>query len=164
MATAPDCDTSATLPGRADVRANVAFRPSDGRIRPRQFGPISRTPWRRATSSISSCSFFPAGPISAKPADSTSILGTPRAPASSTSPGTVRAGVTTTARSGTYDRSRNVATHGRPCTEVYFGFTASIRPLKPPASRLAKTSRPSVAGRSLAPITATDAGASADRR
>ncbi len=51
---APDCDTSASLPGCAGVRANVALRPQSVRITPRQFGPSSRTPPRLAAASVSS--------------------------------------------------------------------------------------------------------------
>ena len=39
-----------TLPGRAMVVANVAFRPVNGHMTPRQFGPMTRMPPRRAFS------------------------------------------------------------------------------------------------------------------
>ncbi len=39
---APDCDTKAMLPVFAPPLLNVAFRPMDGRMTPRQFGPIRR--------------------------------------------------------------------------------------------------------------------------
>jgi hypothetical protein len=97
---APDCDTSAKLPGRAAVRANVASRPTSVRIAPRQLGPRMRTPWRRAAASISPCSARPASPASPNPLESTIAALTPAAPASAMMPGTVRAGVASTARSG----------------------------------------------------------------
>ncbi len=48
VAMAPDCDTKAMLPGRAWLRAKLAFRPMAGRMMPRQFGPTRRTRLSRA--------------------------------------------------------------------------------------------------------------------
>ena len=39
---APDCDTKAMSPVFAPPLLKVAFRPIDGRMMPRQFGPIRR--------------------------------------------------------------------------------------------------------------------------
>src|SRR6266478_1049758 len=46
--TAPDCDARPSEPARAVPCAKVAFSPSSGRRMPRQLGPTTRTPCRRA--------------------------------------------------------------------------------------------------------------------
>jgi hypothetical protein len=97
--TAPDCDTKPSDPGSAAPRAKVALSPSSGRAMPRQFGPISRTPPRRAASSSARSSFAPSGPTSEKPAVMITAERTPARPHSAITSGTVLAGVATTARS-----------------------------------------------------------------
>ena len=96
---APDWEMKPTRPGLQMPAANVAFIRPMGFMMPRQFGPISRMPWRRAASSTRRSSSTPSGPISLNPA---LMMITPLIPAwphSSTSPGAVLAGVTMTARS-----------------------------------------------------------------
>ncbi len=99
MQTAPDCEISPSDPDRASPRANVAFNPMPGRMMPRQLGPSTRSPWRRAFSSSARSSAAPAGPVSEKPALTTTAARTPAAPHCSMIPGTVAAGVAITARS-----------------------------------------------------------------
>ena len=41
---APDCEIRAMSPGSAALWLNVALSPTDGRIVPKQFGPMMRTP------------------------------------------------------------------------------------------------------------------------
>jgi len=96
---APDWDTKPTRPGLAIPAANVAFIPSTGFITPRQFGPTTRIPWRRAAARTSRSSSTPAAPTSLNPALMMITPRTPAAPHSSTSPGADLAGVTMTARS-----------------------------------------------------------------
>jgi hypothetical protein len=96
------------------VRAKVAFKPTSVRIAPRQLGPRMRTPPRRAASTIFCCRARPASPVSAKPLDRTIAALMPALPASSRMPGTVRAGVATTARSTGAGKSANRAKAGRP--------------------------------------------------
>ena len=97
---APDCDTSASLPGSAGTGENVAFSPASVRISPRQFGPSRRRPCRRAAASASACNARPGAPLSPKPLVSTTAARTPALPASSRIPATARAGVASTASSG----------------------------------------------------------------
>ena len=99
MHTAPDCETRPRRPGRAGVRAKVALSPASVRMSPRQFGPRIRTPPRFAAASIASWSVRPSLPASANPLESTAAALIPARAASSITPGTVAAGVTTTARS-----------------------------------------------------------------
>ena len=96
---APDCETSASLPGRAGVRAKVASSPLSVRMRPMQFGPSRRTPPRRAALSIAASCARPCGPASPKPLLSTTAARMPAAAASSMIFATVRAGVAMTASS-----------------------------------------------------------------
>ena len=84
-------------PGRAMAAAKVAFSPASGAIRPKQFGPMMRMEPRAAR--ISRSSSTPRGPASLKPAEIMIAAGTFAAAHSATTPGTVSAGVTITARS-----------------------------------------------------------------
>src|SRR5258707_15785421 len=59
---------------------------------PKQLGPTRRTPPDRATATASACSLAPAGPVSAKPALSTTTALTPLAAAAAMMSGTVAAG------------------------------------------------------------------------
>ncbi len=97
---APDWDTRARSPGRAVPRLKVAFRPMAGRCTPRQLGPTKRMPCRLATAITCSSSAAPLGPVSRKPAVSTTAWRTPRLPHSSRIVGTLGAGVAMMARSG----------------------------------------------------------------
>ena len=96
---APDCEMKPTRPGLAMPAANVAFIAPTGFMIPRQFGPRTRIPWRRAFSRTWRSSSTPSGPISLNPALMITTARTPAAPHSSMRPGAVRAGVTITARS-----------------------------------------------------------------
>src|SRR5262249_5787474 len=120
--TAPDWDTRPSDPGSAAPRAKVAFSPSAGRAMPRQLGPTSRTPQRRAFSRSARSSFAPSAPTSANPAVITTAERTPALPHSSITPGTVLAGVAMTARS---TGAGTLATDGSrppPLTDGYFGL------------------------------------------
>ena len=94
-----------TLPRRAMVVANVAFRPEVGLITPRQFGPMIRMFPRRACASSWRSNSTPAGPVSLNPAEMTMAPFTPTSTHSRIMFGTVIAGVTTTARSTGSDRA-----------------------------------------------------------
>ena len=97
----PDSDSRATGPGPASGVANVAWRRTAGSvlITPRQLGPSSRMPKRRAIRRAAADSAAPSGPDSAKPAEITITARTPLRPHSRTTSGTSAAGTTTTARS-----------------------------------------------------------------
>ncbi len=88
-----------TRPGFAIPAANVAFMRSTGFMMPRQLGPTTRIPCRRAASSTRRSSSTPSGPTSLKPALMMITPRTPARPHSSTRSGAVLAGVTITARS-----------------------------------------------------------------
>ncbi len=96
---APDCEMKPTRPGLAMPAANVAFIRSIGFMIPRQFGPMTLMPYRRAASSTCRSSSTPSGPISLKPALMMITPLMPASPHSTTSPGALLAGVTMTARS-----------------------------------------------------------------
>ena len=91
--------TNPTRPGFAIPAANVAFIRSIGFMTPRQFGPTTRMPYRRAASSTCDSSAAPSSPTSLNPALMMITPRTPAAPQSATSWGAVFAGVTMTARS-----------------------------------------------------------------
>ena len=66
---------------------------------PKQLGPRMRTPFATAVRTTSRCNSAPAAPVSAKPPLMTTATGTPAAPQSAMTPGTVAGGVTTIAKS-----------------------------------------------------------------
>ena len=160
--TPPDCEATARPPGGGTAGEKVAFSRTCGAMRPRQFGPRTRTVWRRAASSIDCVSETPSGPRASRPAEITIAALVPRAPRSSISFGTVGAGVQITARSGTPGRSSTDAKAVRPAMRAWRRLTGQIGPSKPPASRLLMTVAPTLPGRSEAPITATASGSSSE--
>jgi hypothetical protein len=151
VASAPDCDTKASDPGCAAMCEKLAFRPACGASSPRQLGPRMRSRCGRAASSMA-CFVVPSSP-----AVSTMTARVPRAPRAATRPGTVAGGVQITARSGAEGSAAMSAWQGSPSRSVCFGFTAQRAPAKP-ARTFRHTVPPTLAGRALAPITATDRG------
>src|SRR5271165_2207056 len=148
----------ATFPGRAIECAKVAFNPRTGFITPRQFGPISRILPRmiwemRASSSL------PCSPCSLKPAEITMPAGTPAATDSARTSGTESAGVVTTTRSTLSGSSETLGYALIPNTLGRFEFTGNTVPPKGLLNRFHSTDRPTLPGRSVAPITATLRGA-----
>ena len=99
VSSAPDCETNPTRPGFAIPAANVALNAPMGFMIPRQFGPTTRMPCRRAAASTCRSSSTPAAPTSLNPALMMITPRTPASPHSSTRPGAVFGGVTMTARS-----------------------------------------------------------------
>ena len=61
VTSAPVWLTNATRPRGAMAAANVAFNPVTGLITPRQLGPMSRMPYRRAASTAWRSSSAPSG-------------------------------------------------------------------------------------------------------
>ena len=120
-----------TRPGRGSSGASVALSRTPGSVlaMPRQFGPISRMPWLRTARSSAACASAPAGPASAKPADTTTSPCTPAAAQSSTTPGTASAGTATTARS-MFAVPLRLVTAGRPPTTAADGWTGTSFPPK----------------------------------
>ena len=99
VSSAPDWLMNPTDPGRAIVVANVAFSPEMGFMTPRQLGPMMRKLPFLASARVASSSAAPFGPVSLNPAEMMMAPRTPAATHSAMMPGTVLAGVTTTARS-----------------------------------------------------------------
>ena len=89
----------ATLPGFGTLSKNVALRLVLGLIIPIQFGPIILMLYCLANSIIFSSKAFPSAPISLKPAETIIAPFIPAFPHSSTTPGTVDAGVAIIAKS-----------------------------------------------------------------
>lgn len=154
VTSAPDCDTNAMLPGSASVCAKLAFRPRRGVSKPMQLGPSTRSRCGRAASSIACLC------VASRPAVMTIAARVPCSPSSVIRPGTVAGGVQITARSGTVGRSATRACTRSPSSSRWRGLTACTGPAKAPARRLRHTVAPTLAGRSDAPTTATDAGSS----
>ena len=75
-------------------------------------------------------------------------------------PGTVAAGVTMTARSMGFFTAPTFGNAAMPSTRARFRFTGMISPPKFPAFRFSISVRPTLPSASVAPITATDFGAS----
>ena len=161
---APDCETSARLPGFATLWPKVMLRFLSGRIRPRQLGPIKRIPWRSTRSVTRFSSFLPSSPISRKPADRINIILMLCSPQASTIAGMVLAGVATTARSICSPISVRVAYAFSPCTVSCLGFIAKILPSKPAESRFRNTTPPTEFSLSLAPKSAILFGVNKDVR
>ena len=98
---APLWETKPIVPAGTSARANVAVSDTSGCVltTPMQFGPTSRIPLERHTSSSSASRAAPAGPASANPALITTSAATPAAAHSRATSGTVSAGTATIARS-----------------------------------------------------------------
>jgi len=98
---APDWDMNPTRPGRGTVGPKLASRHTRGSVltMPRQLGPIRRMPAARQTASSSRWRSAPSGPISAKPAETTTMARTPLAAQSRAAWTTEGAGTASTARS-----------------------------------------------------------------
>src|SRR5262245_59593041 len=144
----------ATFPGAAIFLANVAFKPADGIITPRQFGPIRRISPRRA--SIAFSSSLPKLPVSLKPAEMITAPGTPAAAHSPITSGTVTAGVAMIARSTAAGTS---AIFGKALTpRTLFRFRLIGYKVRPDESRFSMRVRPTLSGASVAPIKAIACG------
>ncbi len=147
---APLCEINAVPPGFAGLRAKVASSCICGAMMPRQLGPTTRSKCGFAASSI-----FCRRPLAwVIPAEMTTAQRVPISPRSAITPGTVSAGVITTARSGGEGRSLTAGTQAMPPRSTRRGFTAWIEPANPRASTFSSTTAPSVPGRDDAPIRA----------
>ena len=155
---APDWLTSAMSPARGIRWAKLALIPAAGEIRPRQFGPTIRMRWGRAASSTCWRRVAPST-VSPRPAEMTMAAQQPRSPSAAMMPGTVRAGVAITARSGTSGSVSTERWHCRPWISRACGLTSMIRPAKPPETRLSTSTEPTDPGSLLAPISAIERGA-----
>ena len=155
---APLCDTKASEPASTWRCAKLAFSRACGDSRPRQLGPRMRNVWARAASSMAwRCSRV-------WPAVSTTAALVPCWPRSRMRSATVSAGVHTTASSGTPGRSATRAKAGSPAMVLRLALTAQRGPAKPPSRRLRQTVAPTLLGRSLAPMTATELGSNRESR
>ena len=98
---APLWDRNPTRPGSGTIGPKVASRSTCGSVFkiPRQLGPISRIPVARQTASSSRWRSAPSGPVSANPAEMTTMARTPLAAQSRAAWTTAGAGTTSTARS-----------------------------------------------------------------
>ena len=153
-----DCSARPAHPGLGWRAANVASRPALVSATPKLAGPTIRMPWRRQMPSNS------VRPAPLSPAASTTSALTPRCPHSSAIPTTAAAGVAMTARSTSPGSAAADGTQGTPSSSVTAGLTAYTGPEKPPVTMLCRMARPTEPGRGLAPMTATEAGASTCRR
>ena len=135
--------------------AKLALSFAGGTISPTVFGPMIRIRCGFAASSI----FWRRPFASVSPAVMTQAALQPSLPRSPTIFGTVRGGVTITARSGTSGRSDIRFAQGSPCRLSCLGFTGQTGPSKPPSMMLRITTEPTDPSRSDAPITATERGA-----
>ena len=147
-----------TLPGRAIAPAKVALKPEFGLITPKEFGPIIRIRPRRASSSTRSSSSAPSGPVSLKPAEMTTAPRTPASTHSATMSGTAGAGATITAKSTCSGTSEIVGYAFIPSTLGRLELTGKTVPPNGLLTRFHMIVRPTLPGRSVAPITATVSG------
>ena len=161
--TAPDCATSASLPGSAIGAQNVALSPMSVRTTPNAPGPSSRMPrfFAIVVTSRRHARDTALSAISGYDSNAALLI---CARSSSRIPGTVEGGVAMTARSIGLPIAASVACAGRPKSRRWFGLTAKISPWNCPASRFSKTVRPSEPVRSDAPTSATDFGVSSGAR
>ena len=124
MPTPPDCEAKPTRPVDGGTGEKVAFMRTAGSVftTPTQFGPTSRIPAARHTSTRSRCTWAPPS-SSAKPPEMTTSPSTPFwahcCATSSTSP----AGTATTARSTGPGMSRTLGCVARPAIVCGCGFT-----------------------------------------
>ena len=145
------------LPGNAKGFANVAFKPMCGSITPTQFGPMIRIFPRRLRICFSSSA--PAGPHSLNPAEMITAPFTSAAAHSATIPGTVAAGVAITARS-------TFLWHVADCWKRFLPEQPRVIWIywetrdRETIADFPISARPTLPGFSLAPISATDFGAS----
>ena len=158
MPSAPDWDCMAMRPGVDAYGEKVASRPMAVLTTPRQLGPTSRMPLRRARSRSSACAAT--SPTSPNPALSTTTPATPFAAHWRTTSITAAAGTATTAKSTAPGMSSTVGYALTLATCSAPGLTGYTGPANPPASRLRRAWCPTVSGFRLAPITATDLGVS----
>src|SRR5271157_3494986 len=124
-----------------------------------QLGPMTRMPPRRASLSNSCSSRAPSGPLSLKPAEITIAPVTPASTHSLITPGTVAAGVTTTARSIGSGADLMFLYALIPSTLGRFGLIGWTVPPNGLLIRFQRTARPTLPCFSVAPITATVRGA-----
>ncbi|MEM0441123.1 MAG: hypothetical protein QXY84_05565 [Candidatus Caldarchaeum sp.] len=89
-----------------------------------QLGPNTRSPYLWRIMSICSSSRLPASPVSLNPAEIITTPSTPASPLSSTTAGTVGAGVAITARSTCSGTFRIDGWQGRFKAVSWFGLTA----------------------------------------
>ena len=154
VASAPDCDTKASVPGAAGRCAKLAFSPWCGASSPRQLGPRMRSVCLRAAASAAT--FCAAD----SPAVMTMAACVPRAPSSRMSSATPAGGVQISASSGVRGSAATLGQAFTPSTLAWLRFTAYSAPSNPPWRRLRHTVEPTLPGRSEAPTTATDSGCS----
>ncbi len=150
---APDWERRARSPLIGPLWAKLAFMPIFGTATPRQLGPTMRRPCGRAASSMA-C-FGEPGP-EPSPAVMTTAAFTPLAARPSMMPGTVPAGVETTAQSIPSGRLATSRWQGRPSISAYFGFTRCSSPAKPASIMFLRMMCPTDSGSALAPTTAID--------
>src|SRR5271157_3535452 len=134
--------------------ATEAFRPVNGLITPRLFGPMTRIRPRPAWSMIRRSSAAPSAPISLNPAEATMAARTPASTHSPIRSGTVGAGVATMARS---TRSGTAPMRGWaliPSTLRRFGLTGKMGPPNGLFIRFHTIVRPMLPAFSVAPMTA----------
>ena len=125
-----------------------------GASTPMQLGPTMRKVNGLAASSICVCIDLPPAPVSANPADSTTMALVPLAPSCAIRSGTLAAGVATTASSGAEGRASTLANTGLPARSCAFGLTSQTGPANLPASRFRATTPPTECSSRLAPIKA----------
>ena len=90
---------------------------------PRQFGPSTRMPVRRAISPSRFWAASPAAPSSAKPEEKTTAAFVPLAAQASSASAAPSAATAMMARSGASGRAATDGKAGRPCTSAARGFT-----------------------------------------
>ncbi len=98
---APDWERSPTRPGTGGIGEKVALQRMPGSVlqTPRQFGPTTRIPCRRAIASSSASASEPASLVSPNPAVTMTSAFAPAAAASSATVRTEDGGTATTTRS-----------------------------------------------------------------
>ncbi len=162
MPKAPLWDAKATPPAGGATGAKVALSATSPAVlsTPRQFGPTSRMPLARQTSSSSAWRARPRAPTSANPAERTTSARTPAAPHSRATWTTAAAGTATTASSTGSGTAAIERYAGRPPTTSSRGWTTDRRPRYPAVRRLLSTAAPTDPSRLDTPMTATEAGRS----
>ena len=129
-----------------------------------QFDPMSTAPRSRQRAARASSRARPSGPVSPKPAVSSTNARVPRSSRCRMAASALSGATPITAISGAGSRSSSSATARTPCTSLSFGCTTWIVPGKRPATRLRSTAPGSEVGRDEAPTTATDFGKNKGRR
>ena len=123
MQSAPDWLMKPSRPGRAIERAKVALKLETGLITPRQFGPTTRIPPFRASSSTCRSSASPSAPSSLKPALMMTAPLTPFCAHSRITAGTALEGVEMTASSQSPGIAETEGYAFTPSTLGRFGLT-----------------------------------------